>query len=44
MKIYRNEIFKIISWNQNEINENTFAETERFTWENGHVHGMLQTV
>ena len=23
---------------------NTFAETESFIWENGHVHGMLQTV
>ena len=31
MKIYRNETFKITSWNQNEINWNTFAETERLT-------------
>ena len=38
------KFLKIFSWDQNKINWSTFAETERFIWENGHVQGMLQTV
>ena len=42
MKRYR--VFFIISWNQNKINQDTFAETGSLIWENGNVHGMLQFI